>query len=120
MRDSDSPSACRADQTFDPVRQARQLAALAREARLLEFALKGNSGVAKRLAADLKEALERAMESDTPAEISDACSALATTLGEVLGSGMQLSAVMTDIEVEGVLGVARMPVLTAVLTSPTA
>jgi len=36
-------------------------------------------------------------------------------LGEVLGQGMQFSAEMTDLEVDGVLGRSRMPVLTAVL-----
>jgi hypothetical protein len=32
--------------------------------------------------------------------------------------GLQLSAQMADMEIDGVLGTARMPVLTAVLTVP--
>ena len=125
MRDNDSPSACPADRTCtqagtngsDPARQAEHLAALAREARLLEFALQGEDDAARRLAADLESALENAMDAESPVELSQACTAIEAALGEVLARGMRLSAQMTDMEVDGVLGTARMPVLTAVLTA---
>jgi hypothetical protein len=120
MRDNDSPSPWQVDEVSQSVLQAQQLAALAQQARLLEFALEGNSDVAKRLGSDLKETIERAMEAETSEELSGACAALAAALGEVPSHGMHLSAVLSDMEVEGVLGVARMPVLTAVLSTSTA
>lgn len=127
MRDNDSPSACPSaglipqsgsDHT-DPARQAEYLASLAREARLLEFALEGDGDAARRLAADLELALENAMDAESNIELLQACTAIEAALGEVLASGMRLSAQMTDMEVDGVLGTARMPVLTAVLTAAT-
>ena len=127
MRDNERPSACTtgrpsaqsgSDHT-DPARQAEYLASLAREARLLEFALEGDGDTARQLAADLESALESAMDAESPAELTEACAVLEAALREVLQSGMRLSAEMTDMAVEGVLGTARMPVLTAVLTAAT-
>lgn len=102
----------------DPARQAARLVALAREARLLEFALKGEGDAACSLASDIEAALEQAMEAESPDDLLRACSALEAALSRVMENGMQLSAQMTDMEVDGVLGTARMPVLTAVLTAP--
>jgi hypothetical protein len=127
MRDNECPSACPTAQPTpqsgiagsDPARQAEHLAALAREARLLEFALDGDGDAARRLAADLETAIENAMDAESPLELMQACAAIEAVLGEVLASGMRLSAQMTDMEVDGVLGTARMPVLTAVLTAAT-
>jgi hypothetical protein len=127
MRDNECPSACSngrptaqsgTDHT-DTARQAAYLASLAGEARLLEFALEGDGDAARRLAADLESALENAMDAESPAELTQACTAIETALGEVLARGMRLSAEMTDMAVEGVLGTARMPVLTAVLSAST-
>jgi hypothetical protein len=95
-----------------------RLAALAREARLLEFAFVGNGDAAIALATSLQSALERAMEAESPEELSSACDELTATLGDVVDRGMALSAELTDIVVEGVLGASRMPVLRAVLTEP--
>lgn len=118
MRDNDCPSlADHDDGTTDPVRLAGQLAALAREARLLEFGLHGNSASGSRIASDLELALEGAMDAETPDEVRSACAALEAVLSEVVKHGMQLSAEMTEMEVDGVLGALRMPVLTAVLTA---
>ena len=127
MRDNECPSACSTGRPptesgtdhSDPARQAEYLASLAREARLLEFALEGDGDAARRLAADLESALENAMDAESPAELTQACTAIEAALGEVLASGMRLSAQMTDMEVDGVLGTARMPVLTAVLSAAT-
>jgi hypothetical protein len=126
MRDNDYPSACPSGRPSpemgadhsDPARHAEQLVALAREARLLEFALDGDGDGARQLAADLESALENAMDAESPAELTQACAALESALGEVINHGMRLSAEMTDMEVDGVLGTARMPVLTAVLSAP--
>lgn len=125
MRDNECPSACPTGRSItesgtdhsDPARQAEYLASLAREARLLEFALDGDGDAARRLAADLESALENAMDAESPAELTQACTAIETALSKVLAGGMRLSAQMTDMEVDGVLGTARMPVLTAVLSA---
>lgn len=115
MRDNDLTSACSAGAPDDPARLAERLAVLAREARLLEFAVDGNSEDTRQLAGDLEAALENAMDADSAEELRQASVALQAVLGEVLGQGMQFSAEMTDLEVDGVLGRSRMPVLTAVL-----
>jgi hypothetical protein len=125
MRDNECPSACPTAQATaqsgtdrsDPARQAEHLAALAREARLLEFALEGDGVTERRLAVELESAIENAMDAESPVELMQACTAIEAALGEVLASGMRLSAQMTDMEVDGILGTARMPVLTAVLTA---
>jgi hypothetical protein len=125
MRDNECLSACptglpspeSGTDHSDPARQAEYLASLAREARLLEFALEGDGVAARQLAVDLESALENAMDAESPAELTQACTAIEAALGEVLARGMRLSAEMTDMEVDGVLGTARMPVLTAVLSA---
>jgi hypothetical protein len=104
----------------DPAGQAERLVALAREARLLEFALEGDGADAGRLASALEEALERAMDAESDEEVNDARAAIENALGALLQSGMRLSAQMSDMSIDGVLGTARMPVLTAVLTAPAA
>lgn len=96
--------------------QAERLAMLAREARLLEFALQGDGDAGRGVAADLERALERAMDADTPAELQQSCEAIQAVLDVAFGQGMTLFAQMTDMDVEGVLGTTRMPVLTTVLT----
>jgi hypothetical protein len=95
-----------------------RLAVLAREARLLEFAFEGDADAAAiASAASLESALEGAMEAELPEELSSACDELASTLADVVDRGMTLSAELTDVVVEGVLGASRMPVLSAVLTA---
>ena len=101
----------------DPANQADQLTALAQEARLLEFGLEGDGNAARRLAADLESALSTAMDAESPDELTQARTAIDTALSRVVSLGMRLSAQMTDIEVDGILGTARMPVLTAVLSA---
>jgi len=97
--------------------QAERLAMLAREARLLEFALQGDGVAARGVAAELERALERAMDADTPAELQQSCEAIQCVLDAAFRQGMRLFAQMTDMDIEGALGVARMPVLTTVLSA---
>lgn len=97
--------------------QACRLAALAHEARLLEFALDGDGSAARSLATDLEAALENAMVASSAEEFTQAYVAIEAALDAVVEQGMRLSAQLADMEVEGVLGVTRMPVLTAVLTA---
>ncbi len=118
MQYKDNGSGCAVPATDDPARQAQQLAALAREARLLEFALRGEGDTARTLASDIEAALELAMEAESPDELQKACADIEAGLQRVMDNGLQLSAQMADMEIDGVLGTARMPVLTAVLTVP--
>jgi hypothetical protein len=117
MRDKDNGDGCAATRTDDPSSQAEHLVALAREARLLEFALEGETEIARQLASSLETALEQAMDAESPDEVMQACASIEAALDQIVDNGMQLSAQMADMEVDGVLGTARMPVLTAVLTA---
>ena len=117
MRDNNNGAGCAAMGTSDPSSQAERLVALAREARLLEFALEGESEIARQLASTLETALEQAMDAESPDEVMQACASIEAALDQIVDNGMQLSAQMADMEVDGVLGTARMPVLTAVLTA---
>jgi hypothetical protein len=123
MRDIEGHSTCcggpPADgRDRDSANQADQLTALAQEARLLEFGLEGDGDDAARsLASDLESALSTAMDAESPDELTQARTAIDTVLSRVVSLGMRLSAQMTDIEVDGILGTARMPVLTAVLSA---
>lgn len=119
MRDTEPCRAAESGETAkSPAQQAQQLIALAGQARLLEFALEGNGDAAYRLAAEIEAALERAIEAESAAELTDACAAIESALATVVDSGMRLSVELADLPFEGVLGTARMPVLTAVLSSP--
>lgn len=98
------------------INHAERLTALAREARLLELGLEGGGGDAARLlAADLEVALSTAMDADSPTELTQARLLVDAVLAKVVNQGMRLTAEMTDMEVQGVLGTSRMAVLTAVL-----
>lgn len=117
MRDDDNGAGCAAMGAGEPASQAERLAALAREARLLEFALEGESEIAQRLATELESALELAMDAESPDELMTACAGIESALEQIVSNGMQFSAQMADMEVDGVLGTARLPVLTAVLSA---
>jgi hypothetical protein len=118
MRDDDCPDCPVTANT--PSGQAARLARLAHEARFLEFALQGDTPAARALAAQLERALEAAMDADDPDELANASVAIEAALLEVTRQGMQLSAELSDAEIDGVLGRAKMPVLSAVLTAPDA
>lgn len=116
MRVNDKGTGCANTGLGEPTGQAERLVALAQEARLLEFALEGESDIGRKLAILLESALEQAMDAESPNELTEACSSIGAALGQIVDNGMKLSAQMADMEVDGVLGTARMPVLTAVLT----
>lgn len=104
----------------DAAHEAERLTALAREARLVELGVSGNSDVGHALAGRLETALEGAMDADSAQDLKRACASIEAVLGELFGRGMQLSAQMTLMNIDGVLGTSRMPVLTAVLSGPKA
>jgi hypothetical protein len=96
---------------------AERLTALAREARLLEFGLEGQGAAASGLATVLEDALTEAMDADSAAELTHARNAIDSALGRLTELGMRLTAQLAEIELDGVLGKSRMPVLSAVLSS---
>lgn len=118
MPDDASHPARRSDQDQAPAQLALRLAALAREARLLEFAVEGDGDSACALATSLDSALERAMEAMTSEDLAPICEDLSATLHEVVARGMSLSAELNDVLVEGVLGASHMPALSVVLKVP--
>jgi hypothetical protein len=99
---------------LEPARQAEVLAAYAQHARLLEFALDDESDQAQSAASELRRAIEDAMDAGD-SEWESARSALARALGDVYRSGLQLSARLGEVAVEGILGETRLSVLTTVL-----
>jgi hypothetical protein len=111
-------AACSSNAEANFINHAERLTALAREARLLELGLEGGgSDAARLLAADLEVALSTAMDADSPTELTQARLLVDAVLAKVVNQGMRLTAEMTDMEVQGVLGTSRMAVLTAVLSA---
>lgn len=110
------PSCEDASKAFEPdFGNAERLTALAHEARILEFGLEGDGTAARGLASDLEGALTDAMDADSPSELTEARNAIDAVLGRVTALGMRLNAHLSEVELEGILGKARMPVLSAVL-----
>lgn len=96
---------------------AERLTALAHEARLLEFGLEGEGTAARGVATELEGALTHAMDAESADELTAARNAINVVLERLTHLGMRLTAQLTEIELDGVLGKARMPVLSAVLTA---
>jgi hypothetical protein len=95
--------------------QAAFLVRLAQEARLVRFALETAEERARALAQDFEAALELAVDADEEPAQREAQAALARVLESARVSGLAVSAGLTDMQVEGVLGAQRLRVLTAVM-----
>jgi hypothetical protein len=110
-------ASCQASsQAFEPDDgNAERLTALAHEARILEFGLLGEGTEARGLASDLEGALTYAMDADSATELTEARNAIGAVLERLNGLGMRLTANLSEVELDGILGKARMPVLSAVL-----
>lgn len=103
--------------TAEPTNHAERLTALANEARLLEFGVEGESDAARAMAAELEGALTTAMDADSADELTEARDAIDAALARLAGLGLRFTAHLTDMEIGGILGKQRMPVLTAVLSA---
>jgi len=99
---------------MEPARQAEYLTLLAQEARLLEFALQGDGVNAQSAACGLQFALEQAMDSEE-GESDVATRGLVLALDAAYDAGLQLTARLNDVVVDGILGKMKFSVLTAVL-----
>ncbi len=100
---------------LDPREQAKLLNEVAREARLIEFAVDGDGADAQAIGAALERALELAVDADSESEARQAYAALVEAMTAVRRAGLTLTAGVSRMEVEGALGLTHMPVLTAVL-----
>jgi hypothetical protein len=105
---------------LEPGSQAEMLTRLAQDARLVRMALAeqaaGRSDV-DRLATSFQRALGDAMDAEAQDETERARLQLAATLADARSAGLTLSAMMDEVEFDGVLGMQRLPVLTAVLSA---
>ncbi len=102
---------------LEPAKQAEYLAMLAQEARLLEFSLAGEDTKSATIGDRLQRALEHAMDAEGPDEARGARDELEEILCGAREAGMQLSAKIGEVDIDGVLGTMKMRVLSTVLTT---
>lgn len=100
---------------LEPVSQAELLTRLARQARLVRMALSNERSDAAGVASSFERALEGAMDADAQDESELARLQLASVLADARTVGLTVSATIDELELDGVLGAQRLPVLTAVL-----
>lgn len=103
---------------LEPARQAEHLAMLAQEARLLEFSLEGEDSESRRIGDRLQRALESALDADGPDETESARDELEEVLTGARDAGLRLSAHLSEVDVDGILGTMKMRVLSTVLAPP--
>jgi hypothetical protein len=120
MEMGDAGGCCGGNQFADlePGSQAEFLAALAQEARLLEFSLEGEDTESRTIGARLQRALESALDADGPDEVRDARDGLEEALAGARAAGLRLSAQLGEVDVDGILGTMKMRVLSTVLAPP--
>jgi hypothetical protein len=115
--DTDRTCCCgNAFATLTPTQQAERLARLAQQARLLQFSLKEDDPAAASVADGVQRALEQALDADATDEADIARHALDAALAGAHAAGMRVTAALDEVEIEGVAGVMRMRVLSAVLS----
>ena len=100
---------------LDPMSQAELLTRLAQQARLLRMALSGDRGDATTVACSFERALFVAMDAEAQHESELARLQLASVLADARNAGLTVSASVEELELDGVLGAQRLPVLTTVL-----
>jgi len=103
---------------LEPARQAEYLAMLAQEARLLEFSLEGEDSESRRIGDRLQRALEGALDAEGPDETEGARDELEEVLTGARDAGLRLSAHLSEVDVDGILGTMKMRVLSTVLAPP--
>ena len=103
---------------LEPAKQAEYLAMLAQEARLLEFSLAGEDASSARIGDRLQRALEHAMDAEGPEDTRGARDELEEVLSGARDAGLRLSAQLSEVDIDGILGTVKMRVLSTVLTAP--
>jgi hypothetical protein len=102
---------------LDPDEQARLIAYLAQQARVIRLALDDARDGTRALAQGVERALGHAMDAEADAETEAALRYLSAALRDARHAGLRLSAQVDEVQLDGVLGTQRLPVLTAVLSS---
>ncbi|MGE5338900.1 MAG: hypothetical protein ACM3PU_13805 [Gemmatimonadota bacterium] len=102
---------------LDTWEQAELLAQMALQARLINLTFDEGLDAAPALADDLESALARALDAEAPDESIAAQDELVQVLDSLRSVGLQVSAAVSKMPVEGVLGVMNLPVLTAKLSA---
>lgn len=97
--------------------QAEVLAQMAQEARLIHLAFDDAQDTRLALADDLERALGQALDAEEPDESLAAHGELMRVLDSLRRFGLQVSASVSELSIDGVLGTVRMPVLTAKLSA---
>lgn len=100
---------------LEPHHQADLLARMAQEARLIHLDLDGDSVGA--LAEDLERALGQALDAEAPDDSLAAHGELKRVLHTARDFGLRVSASISELSIDGVLGAVKMPVLTARLSA---
>lgn len=97
-----------------PASQAQVLMKVAQAARLLHLEAAGVQSE-RGVAADLERALSAAMDAEPGTEADDATGRLVQVLARARDRGLRVQAEISEMEVDGLLGLARLPVLSAVV-----
>lgn len=98
---------------FLPELPARELARLAQGARMLHLSLAEPIAGIDAQALALRLALEAAMDADSTEDHAAAESALQLALADLRAARVAVTAEISEVEVEGILGPARLPALSA-------
>ncbi len=101
---------------LEPMSQAELLARLAQQARLVRMALSDDRSDAITVACSFERALGEAMDAEAQEESELARRQLASVLADARSAGLTVSATVDELQFDGVLGLQRLPVLTAVLS----
>lgn len=103
---------------LEPQHQAEVLAQMAQQARLIHLACEGGEiESTPALADDFERALGLALDAEHAEESRAAHRELMRVLASLRGVGLQVSASVSEMSIDGVLGAVRMPVLTAHLSA---
>jgi len=102
---------------LEPMQQAEMLARLAQEARLVRLALSASHAEADRMAVCFERALGGVMDAEEQDASAQAHRELIAVLSDVHSAGLSVSATLSEMTLDGILGAQRLPVLTAVLSA---
>jgi hypothetical protein len=100
---------------LQPAKQAEYLTMLAQEARLLELSLEAADPDSTRIGDSLQRALERAIDAEGDDEARGARDELEQVLIGARDAGLHVSAQLSEVDVDGILGAMKMMVLSTVV-----
>lgn len=102
---------------LEPHHQADLLARAAQEARLIQLTIEDQTIAAPTLAEDFERALGQALDAEAPDDAIAARRELMRVLHSLRGYGLKISASVSELTIDSIVGAVKMPVLTARLTA---